>query len=139
MGGCQVVYATLPGIKLHGAAYLVEKYKKQVARFIKVQEITSRRMRLTSGVARFIQEKTCSQIERIKDDLKDEHVEVEMKPFPCILKGMKEEIHEGEKRILALSGEITSRYVKYSSLGVPNLIFSEDGQLSIKYSIDRLR
>ena len=130
--GCQVVYGTLPGIKLHGAAHLVENYKQQVAGFIKAQKIESRRMPFTSGVVRFIQEKSCSKIGRIKDDLEDEHVKIEMKGTKCILKGTKKGIHEGEKRILALSGEITSRSVKYSSVGVTNLIFSEDGKLSIK-------
>ena len=135
---CQVVtrvYATLQDIKLHGAARLVKKYEKQVTDFIKSQEITSRRMCLPSGVARFIQEKSSSQIERIKTDLKEEHVEIEMKrigPFLCILKGTKEGIRESEKRINALSREITSRSIKYSSVGVGNLLFSEDGQLNIK-------
>ena len=134
-GVCAAQVVTWCYIKLHGATHLVEKYKKQVTGFIKSQEITSSRMYLSSGVARFIQEKSSSQIEKIKTDLKEEHVEIEMKridPFQCILKGTKEGIRESEKRVLALSREITSRSIKYSSVGVANLLFSEDGQLNIK-------
>ena len=134
---CQVNIApdTPHDIRLHGATRLVKKYNKQVRDFINSQEITSRRLNLLSGIARFMQEKSSTEIERIKSDLKEEYVEIEMKgidPFECILKGTKEGIHESEKRILALSRKIISKSTKYSSVGVSTLLFSEDGLLNIK-------
>ena len=134
---CQVNIApdTPHDIRLHGATHLVKKYNKQVRDFINSQEITSRRLNLLSGIARFMQEKSSTEIERIKSDLKEEYVEIEMKridPFECILKGTKEGIHESEKRILALSRKIISRSTKYSSVGVSTLLLSEDGLLNIK-------
>ena len=134
---CQVNIApdTPHDIRLHGAIHLVKKYNKQVRDFINSQEIISRRLNLLSGIARFMQEKSSTEIERIKSDLKEEYVEIEMNqidPFECILKGTKEGINESEKRILVLSRKIISRSTKYSSVGVSTLLFSEGGQLNIK-------
>ena len=142
---CQVntVNGTPRDIKLHGAAHLVQKYNKQVTDFIKSQEVFPCKMCLPSAIARYIKEKSNKELEKIESDLKEEKVTINIQQandlfvplndlFECLLSGTNKEIHESQKRIVAVSREITSRSTSFSSVGVVMLLFSENGRQNIK-------
>ena len=135
---CQVniVRDTSCNVKLHGARYLVQKYEKIVRDFIKSQEIIHCEMRLPPAIARFMKEKSRKELEKIESDLREEKVKINIKQtsdsFECILSGTNEGIHESQKRIVAISGEITTRSERFSSVGVAMLVFSENGRQNIK-------
>ena len=135
---CQVnvVRDTSCNVKLHGARCLVQKYEKIVRDFIKSQEIIHCEMRLPPAIARFMKEKSRKELEKIESDLREEKVKINIKQtsdsFECILSGTNEGIHESQKRIVAISGEITTRSERFSSIGVTMLLFSENGRQNIK-------
>ena len=135
---CQVntVNGTPRDIKLHGAAYLVQKYNKQVTDFIKSQEVFPCKMCLPSAIVRYIKEKSNKELEKIESDLEEEKVTISIQPandlFECLLSGTNKGIRESQKRIVAVSREITSRSTSFSSVGVAMLLFSENGRQNIK-------
>ena len=119
-------------IKLHGATPQVETYNEIVTDFINSQKFESNVLHIPPDIARFMKEKLAKEIEKIEAELIKVQLKIEIGFRSIKYTTTNEGIEESRRRIMELKDDIYKECRRYSSVGVDQLFFSEDGQRNIK-------
>ena len=119
-------------INLHGATYLVGKYRNLIQAFFQEQKIETDNVILSPGMARFVKEKLANDTQKIIEELAEEQVNIEIVDTTIKVSGTKQGLNDCKDRIRRLRDSVETGVKHHSSMGIEKLMFGESGLQEVK-------